>query len=762
MGRRAEVAALRRLVENHPAVTVVGTGGIGKTRLALHTAAAMSRAFDDGVWLVELDPVADPELLASTVLLGLGQRDDGGASAEEQLVERLRPLKLLLVLDGCDRLAEACAFLAGRLLREAPGLRLITTSRRRLRMPGEALLPLSPMPVPKSSTEPADPGPLLQFEAVSLFVDRCRAIRPDFALTAENASLVTHICQQLGGLPMAIELAAERLDVLSLDQLAERLDDSYRLLVTGRRGAPARQQTLRALVDSSFELCSAAERLLWARLSVFTGRFDLAAAERVGAGDDLAVDEVFDVLAGLADKSVLVRDDSAYGSWYRMHPLLREYGWARLGEAQEHAAAREGHAQWCLEMAEQAARGWFDVRQDRRFNQLRGHHADVRAALEFCFEEPDDDATGLRIASSLWFYWMMAGRIGEGRGWLDRGLRRDGPGGLVRVRALGVNAYLAAFERDVGAACTLLELGREENATVGDPVADGYFDFVEGLVGIARGEVSIARTHLDDALVTLRDSPDVTGVSETLFLAALASTLDGDIVRCRALCEEFLELADARGEEWGRGYIQWVAALNEWQDGRFDEAERAERMSVERMVRFDDQLGLRWCVQTAPLMLAAREHHEDAARLMGTADAHRVPIFAVLDPFRSRAAGELLAALGDRRYAELVAEGGRLPLAQALDVFPFQGARAVSATEGGGAVESGPALTQREQEVVDLVAQGLTNKEIAGMLVISLRTAEGHVQRLLNKLGFTSRAQIAAWAAGRQVTTSGTSGEPRR
>src|SRR6516225_5102329 len=305
VGRRGELAEVRRLLAGSRLVTLTGIGGVGKTRLALRAAAGLRRAFRDGVWLVQFDQLRDPALVAQAVAGGLGLQDRAGYSPAASLAEYLAGRQLLLVLDNCEHLVDAVAKLADMLLREAAGLRVLATSRESLNMTGETVLPVPPLAAPEAGRR-LSVAELARFPAAGLFAERAAQVLPGFALTEANMTAVAGICRQLEGLPLAIELAAARLPVLSPEQINARLSDRLGLLTRGGRTRPARQQTLRASIEWSYQLCSQAERLVWARLSVFAAGFELDAAEGICADDRLATDQVLELVAALASKSILI------------------------------------------------------------------------------------------------------------------------------------------------------------------------------------------------------------------------------------------------------------------------------------------------------------------------------------------------------------------------------------------------------------------------------------------------------------------------
>ncbi|GAA4543938.1 LuxR family transcriptional regulator [Pseudonocardia xishanensis] len=744
VGRRAEAATVERALATYRAVTLTGTGGVGKTRLALRVADEVADDFPDGVWLVELDDVRDGPLLPSTVLGGLGLRDDGGIRVESLLVDHFRDRRALLVLDGCDTVVDACAALAEVLLRAAPELRILSSSRLPLHTLGESVVPVGPMELPP---EPVgdEPGPdLAGVDAVTLFLDRARAIRPGLDPDPRGLATIARICRRLDGLPMAIELAADRLDVLSLAELDERLDDAYRLLARSKRGAPARQRTLQALVDSSYALCSPREQLLWTRLAVFSGRLGLPAAEFVCADDALPREGMLDLVAGLVDKSVLSRDDRPVGAGFRLPRLLREDAAHRLAASGEEPRLRDRHLDWCRRLAQQASEGLLGARSDSWMEQLRGSHTNVRAALEHSLSRPERVADGLRLAADLWFYWIMAGQVAEGREWLARGLRSAPEPSVARAQALGAAAYLAIVDDD--AADDLLAEANRLEARLDDIGLTANLRFVEGFLEVRHGDMGTACDLLAAARDAFRAAGDAMGISKTLCLLGMASTLAGDTERGLRCCAEFLARPDASTDNYGLPYIQWTIALASWIDGDRAAAVRAQRRCAELMRRFDDRFGMTTCVQSAALYQPVGAGDRRAALLLGAARTHRIPALTVLDELLDRRAAEVRTALGDR-YADLVEEGRRLSLDAAMDLVVGR----TAAPAATGAV----LLSKREWEVAELVAAGRSNKEIAAALVISTRTAEGHVQKILGKLEFLSRAQIATWMTEHRLRGAG-------
>lgn len=549
IGREQEKAEVKRLLSTTRLLTLAGAGGAGKTRLALQVAADLVDAFSDGVWLVELASLADPALVPQAVAAALGMREQPGRTILTTLTEYLQPRHLLLVLDNCEHLAAACAQLTDALLRTAPTLQILATSRELLGITGETAWRVPSLSLPDSRRLPP-PERLREYEAVRLFTDRAAAVLPDFLLTHRNALVVAQVCQSLDGIPLAIELAAARVRVLSVEQIAQRLDDRFRLLTGGGRTTLPRHQTLRGAMDWSYVLLSEQERAVFRRLAVFAGGYTLGAAEAVCAGADIVQDEILDLLAQLVDKSLVVVEAQNADVRYRMLETIRQYAREKLVEAQEEAQVRRRHRDWFLALAEQAepmlpgpGEWWLD--------RLEVEHDNLRAALELCLGSGEVEA-GLRLAGALKRFWLVRGYWIEGRQRLEALLARsEGAAPAWRAKAITGAAALAQYQGDYERAVALCEESLAIQRKQGDERGMADSLNIMGNVMYERGNYGAAWKLHEKSLAYGREVEDKHAMAASLVNLAGVALHEGDYTQAVALAQEsltsFREVGDRRG-----------------------------------------------------------------------------------------------------------------------------------------------------------------------------------------------------------------------
>ena len=745
IGRRHELAEAKRLLSTSRLVTMTGIGGVGKTRLALRVATSVRRAFDDGVWLIELGGLGDPALLTDSVATAFGLRARSTHPPLMLLAEYLAERRLLLVLDNCEHLVEAVAALAGSLLRTCPDLRILATSREPLGIGGEVAMRVPPLGVPDPGRPPSQQNPPC-YDAITLFAERARTAVPEFRLTDDNMAVITQICQRLDGLPLPIELAAVRLRAMSARQILDRLTDRYALLTGGNRGAPTRQQTLRLSIDWSYELCTPQEQQLWARLSVFAGGFELDAAEGVCDGD-LGADELLDTVASLVDKSILIREEPGAVVRFRMLETLREYGREKIQDSDNHTALRRRHRDWYMYLVKRAEAEWISPRQMEWIARLHREQPNLREALEFCVTEPGEIEPGLHIASALYPFWFTRGLLSEGWHWFDRALaHQSGSPGQVRIRALCTQAVMAGLQGSLRAGKDLVAEANDLTDQLEAVEERAFISHANGYLALYGGDPAVAAHSFDLALDGFRGGGNPIQQIEALIGLGLARWLLGDTARSTASYEEALAITERCGESVYRTYSLWALGLAAWRQGDPERGTHLLEQGLRLTRQVDDPVSSSLCIDALG-WIAADKHRERAAVLMGAARALRQSVVNPTDHipgvtrYHEECERQTRRALGELAY-EAAFQRGR--------ALSFRDAVAYALGENPGtspqdSVGTSTILTRREKQVAELVAAGMTNKAIAANLVISQRTAQGHVEHILVKLGFTSRTQIAAW-----------------
>jgi non-specific serine/threonine protein kinase len=763
VGRRQELASVRDGLSTHRLVTLLGPGGVGKTRLAFRAAADQERSLSGGAWVAELAAVLVPELVPETVVGALGIRSTDGRSPTERLVAHLRNRQLLLVLDNCEHVQEAAAALAAELLSSCPGVQVLVTSRHALGLPGELVLTVPPLPTPDHGRAARSPEALMHYDAIRLFVDRATASLSSFQVTAVNQDALAELVRRLDGMPLAIELASVRVRSLTVEQILDRLSDRFALLTRGNRAALPRQQTLQALLDWSYDLLEPRERLAWARASAFSGGFDLAALGAVACDDDLPAAALPDVVDGLVAKSVLVREPVEIGGAARFHMLesLREYGDARLAETGGAAPYAERHRRWYAGLAVTAAGELFGPAQVDWFARLRADHDNLGTALERLAHDPAEAVEGLRMASALQHHWVMVGRFGEGRAWVERLLGQlPVPGddepverSVARAAGLEVAGRLAVLQGQIDVGRPLLEEALAVATAAGDVTWRAHALHGLALASAFWGEPAAAAPLLEEALALHREGADPFGVPLALVQVATVHATLGHPDRAMAYAEECIALSEAASERWCAALARWVEALVQWRLGRGARARTYARDALRLKEPFGDRMGMAMSVEVVAWAESESGHAAQAARLLGAVqaalDSIGASLFGHLHEDHDRCIELTRETLGDAAFGRAFEEGSALRFDDAVALALGRRTPPPAAAEAHG---DEVRLTRRETEIAALVAEGLTNREIAERLVMARRTAEGHVAHILGKLNFTSRAQLAAWvAAQRQV-----------
>ncbi len=793
IGRVRELAELRALVPGTRALTLCGAGGIGKTRLATRLLRELAPGYADGAWMVELADLRQPDLVASRIAAVIGVSEEPGRPVLATLADALRSRRLLLGLDTCEHLIDACAQVCQRLLAASPGLRVIATSREPLRVAAETAWPVPPLSLPAAASDQASS------DAVSLFSDRAAAARPGFAVTSANARAVNEICRSLDGLPLAIELAAAWVRALTVEQIASRLANRFRLLSSADRNAPPRHRTLRAAIDWSYDLLEPSEKILLRRLSVFAG-WPLEMAEEVcGYGDGVTAGEVFDRLTALTDKSLVITDtESGSKIRYRMLDTVREYAAATLAEARESEELEDRFRDYALRNAEELAligmaqvpATWaVRVETIHRFDWDR---ANLRQVLGRALARGDRDA-GLRLCASMRPVWIIEGSSAEGARWTDDflALGTDGLPDRVLGPALVTRAQLAmATDPDAargyaagglrlcqdpwlafwaGSALNLLaevaqhhgQLDHAESSAneaievarrAGDRWNEGYAFGTLATAAAFRGDFEAARERAETALAIMRAIDQLWGAARALLGLGDLARITGQPAQARRHYSEALVIVREIGAK--QEIARCLAGLGRVAIGQDDLAEA--RAYFGESLEISQSAGNRIGVIRGLYSFAVLATHEGdagtAVRLAAAAAGLREAAgLAEADPGRLgriRQAADA-AGLSTGQVTELWAEGLTLAADDAVALALGSGTRqeAAGPPADGGAPGSAAGLTARELQIIHLVAGGSGNRAIGTELGIATATAARHVANVMTKLGVNSRAQIAAWAA---------------
>ncbi|WP_327144525.1 ATP-binding protein [Nocardia sp. NBC_01327] len=746
VGRRDELATAKRLLPTTRVLTLLGPGGMGKTRLSRQIGQLVARAFPDGVWLVELADLQDPTLVTLSVAEALNLSDETTAPLP-RLTEFLADKRLLLILDNCEHLIEACATLVGRIIATTPDVRVLATSREVLGIPGEQVMTVPPLAMPDDDAHGDS-------DALQLFIERASAANPEFTLTAGNRAVLTEICRRLEGMPLALELAALRLRMFTPEQILHRLDDTMGLLSAGPRTAPERQQTIEGAIRWSYNLCTPAEQRLWEQLSVFSGGFDIEAAEAVC---ELGSGSLIDALTGLVDKSVVMQRYDGDTARFSMLEPIRQFAADRLRERGDAPAVRGRHRTHYRDLAMRGQTAYWTSADVAWFRELSREHANLRAALRSGLE--DDPLETIATVTVLRPFWEHNRFLSEGYRWLTDALARNPEPTAERAKALSSAASLAALLGDRESAARLvvecLELAASLDDT--DIMAEAALD--RSLLAFADGDrersLELGRESIDLAAANGQHAIEMDSHAFS-FMCAMVLEAPGRT----ELANRFLELTTASGSHLLGGLALWTVGIDHWRLGDLEASAEFHSRAIEALALFDRCVWLSSAFEGLAWTISAGGDHLRAATLLGAAEslqrstirlAHTITV-AVGDKERLK----VRDALGEEGFRSAFGAGANMPLSEAIDYalgrtsapapepVPATPKRVVH--KSAAAASETSVLTRREKDVARLVAAGHSNKRIAADLVISIRTAETHVEHILTKLGFTSRTQVAAWA----------------
>jgi len=802
IGRERELTEVERLVSTSRLVTLTGAGGCGKTRLAIQVADNIKDRFEDGVWLADFVPLREPGLVPQHVAQTLGLRPSPDHPLNELLLNFVRPKQMFLILDNCEHLIVACSSLAHQLLASANGLNILATSRQPLAIPGEKIYQVQGLAFPAlNSATRLDLQVLQRYDAVHLFVERARAIAPRFRITTENAPEIIEICRRLDGIPLALELASARLNILTPQQIVGRLGDRFALLNAGQlTGTGTHHQTLRAAINWSYDLLISEEQTLLRRLAVFDAGWTLDMAEGICAWDGVAKEHLLDLFSSLVDKSLVLAETSGRAeARFRLLETISEYALEKLKEAGEFERLRNRHLDFfTVRTGEIVSKMQSSSYPSLWFNWLDSELDNIRSALEWALESGQIES-GLRLVITLFDFWISHSSISEGRNWYERLLAQadEQIPIMLRARANFNAAMTAGFMGDATAARThermtvaLCEAAGEEGvqllASAQAPIVVAaimdrdfltVYNTAERIVQLLRemddkqeltmslgtqavaasglGRYQIARSLAEESLKAAHKSGN-------LFAAAIMVSYLGYIEHCeqnyeraQALYEEALTALREQGATHEEPRVLQSLAHSRLQQGDLDQAYALICESVALYRNQGELKPMGECLISFGVLASERGMQVEAVRLLTTGATHGRSVYVSLLLAEGREYERYLAKarsqLSEQEF-EQAQEAGRIQtLEQGIEYalsLPLDPAGSASKEQ----VEFG-GLTEREREVVMLIAQGKTNGEIASELVLSKRTVEKHVANILSKLELTSRAQIVRWAMEHHLTS---------
>jgi predicted ATPase/DNA-binding SARP family transcriptional activator/DNA-binding CsgD family transcriptional regulator len=759
VGRERETLEVKRLLAMTRLLTLTGAGGCGKTRLALEVARDLVGAYPDGVWLVDLAPLSEAEMVEQAVAQAVGVREQPGRPLVQILKDTLHSRKMLLLVDNCEHLVEAVVGLVDSLLDSCPGLRVLATSREPLNAAGEVAWVVPSLIVPYSRQEAYTPQELEAYESVRLFVERAHQRKPSFELTSRNGQAVAQVCRRLEGIPLAIELAAGRMGVLSAEQLASRLEDFLKLL-TGGPPADPRHRTLRATLAWSHKLLSEVEQALFRRLSVFAGGWTLEAAEEVCSGEGIEQDDVLDILSRLVDKSLVVAEDSpgVEGELrYRMLEPIRQYGQERLEESGEADAIRDRHAASFLALAEKAGPELRGPRQIPWLNRLDTEQDNVRGAMAWLVEQGESQ-TAARIGWALWLFWWMHGHFAEGRRWMEEALAKGvSMPAAPRAKALFVAGTMADGQADRRSAEPLLEESLMLFRELGDKLGSAFALCGTGLVAVGQGQYEQGNVLFQEAVDLNLEIGERWAASVVLSFSAVGWFGQGDSSRAKRVAEQGLELAREVSAAEAICVACYAGAMVAQAEHDHERARELLQEGLVHAAEAGNETNVAYCLEGLAAIAASEGSLARAGRLWGAAEAllEEIEVTAyIYAPDRSAYQDRVSAAraqLDEAAWQAAWSEGQEMTPEQAVGYALSEDVEREPLTLLVAAPEQPPPadepterLTAREQDVALLVGRGLTNRQIAQELSISEHTVANHVRNILKKLGLRSRTQISS------------------
>jgi predicted ATPase/DNA-binding CsgD family transcriptional regulator len=745
VGRRRMLADLKVAFASTRLITLVGPGGVGKTRLALRAAGDLQRSMRDGAWFIDLAGLDDPHLVAKTFMTSFGLLDQSGQWPTSLLVAHLAHREALVVIDNCEHLLDAVAVLADIILKEAPAVRLLATSRQALGISGEHVVQVPSLTL-ASRVDAGHGHGLAHSEAAALFLERVADAGVALELTDDTHRLIVDLCSRLDGMPLALELAAVRLRTIGLDELVARLSDRFAVLTGGSRAALPRQQTLRATIDWSHDLLIGQEKSLLRRLAVFPSEFGLDAAEAVGTGTDVTKNSVLEALAGLVEKSFVTRVGVAGGARYRLHETMREYSLLKLRDAAEEEAAIRAFVRFYADLCKEAGHAEQTPDIAHWLKWLENEADNVRAVLAHCLNGYDLDI-GMATVGTLGWYWAPRS-TSEGMYWLDLYLQQRDLDSPALAHALFARGFVAAVQGDSAEALELFDDAEAVASATNDVALVLRVLSLAARTRALGGDLDRARSQAAQAETLAQRVDDAGAAANVIQTRGYIALCAGDFHAASRVYVEAIPGIRERGDLHSLIYNLGYYGFSLLQDSMAEEAGPPLEEGLAIAQRLDNRDVILYHLYALAFRDAMLGHHRRGARLLGGATTVQAEMGARLVPMIEALLGQandtLSASLGQSDFESEMSEGRRMSRDQAIAYALRESA------PGDRAPVTRPAaspLSKREIEIARFVAEGLSNKEIASRCFLSDRTVETHVSNILNKLGINSRVELASWVA---------------
>ena len=741
VGRRGEIKQLRTLLSTNRMISVVGAAGCGKTRLALEVAAQVRDSLDDGTWVVDLAAISNAELVPQQVAAALAVPEKQGQTAMEAVLNHAGQARaMLLVFDSCDQVLTAAAEACEQLLSAGPEVRILVTSREPLGLQGETIWRLPPL----SLTVPAGSGRSAASEAVQLFLDRARLVQPSLDVTPALLEDAAAICRQLDGLPLAIELAAARTRMMPSAQILTLLDDRFRLLTSAARPRLAHHQTLRAALDWSCDLLSQSEHLLFQRLSIFAGGFQLEAAEHICAGGEIAAPDVLELLTRLVDKSLVVSDPAPHRARYRLLDTMRIYAHAAIATSAEDEVLATRHFEFFSRLAERLYPPQPRGVSAGHVEELETEDGNLRAALEWALT--NNPTSALRFAATLSRFWALRGKLSEGLWWLKLILAAAAPEATPdRIAALNGGGWLAFSHGEYGMCETWLRESLRLQDEIDDHQTQAEVYYNLGLTAYFKRDTAVALQHFEQSLASAVAADDRFGIGAAQFALAFGDFFSGQRDRATQRATESARIRHEIGDRPGFAFANGLLGVLALHRGDRREAESRLVDALTALAEAGERPNVAYGIDAFAMLAAAEGDHIRTIRLASAAKSMRTasqlppldPWSAMLEPSLDSARRALGHQLAERSWTEGASLSTEDAVAYAL--------KRAEAQDLFAARDAEQQLSPRELDVAELVARGFSNKELAKRLFISVRTAEAHMNHIFDKLGIDSRTQLTAW-----------------